>query len=854
MSPEAPKAKSFADILQQNQEFIAHLQTLQDDIASQLALKETELAAAQQQLDAKQRDLDDFQNAQLQWAMDRQALLDQQAAVQKGQKELQDRHQRAEAELQKAQGQWSAERQSLNEQHAALTQTHQDLQQNHDRVRVELGRLQDDVTRAKARDDERRSQLRQLEQERMALTQKYEAEQKKVVAELATVRGDLDSLQSAQLQWAMDREALLKDRDAAVAKQAQLEQEWQAARAELTDARTKLSEANAQLGQQVKALHAELDPLKAAQEKWQADRQRLVNDVARLEQESQSAEAQFKADRKLLQTQLEETRKKAAELDKAEAEFQRVSDERSALLTKVKALEKDWQSREASIAEEKAALKKQVQDASAKLAATQQDYEKVKALHDDLAGETGRKAEEWTVREQRLTSEKNQLKVDLERVQGQLSDMMTQTNELQSRRVNEAKELELAWQREKASLKSQLEEARKSAGSGPPSSQVVARYEAEKRAMQAQLDGVRTELASIGKNKDVGPGLVQAKRDFEAKFRVIYDQSHDLNSPLNAIIGFSEILLDEKGNKTTPEERREFVAHINESGKRLVEHIRELIEFAKQESGIQERPVQMLPPVGASSKAPVILVADNDPSVKERIEPFLSHAGYEVVIAASAQEALRKAVQLQPLAVLIDTQLPPNGGSGLVYDLRRESKTKDIPIVLTSKVNKESLPFDIGQADFLTKPIDRQQLLQMMVKFDLLADGKRGKKTPSSILVVDDDPQNIRLIKAMLKPFNMEVMVADGGKAGLEIAMKKKPDLIILDLMMPDVDGFEVVSKLREDPAAAQIPILIYTAKNITSEDRERLQGNIQTIIQKGDFGKDRFLEMINNLQIAQAS
>jgi CheY-like chemotaxis protein len=144
--------------------------------------------------------------------------------------------------------------------------------------------------------------------------------------------------------------------------------------------------------------------------------------------------------------------------------------------------------------------------------------------------------------------------------------------------------------------------------------------------------------------------------------------------------------------------------------------------------------------------------------------------------------------------------------------------------------------------------------LQMMVKFDLLADGKRGKKTPSSILIVDDDPQNIRLVKAMLKPFNMEVMVADGGKAGLELALKKKPDMIILDLMMPDVDGFEVVSKLREDPAASQIPILIYTAKNITSEDRERLQGNIQTIIQKGDFGKDRFLEMINNLQTSQAA
>ena len=813
--PEAPKPRSFADILQQNQDFITHLQALQEDVGGQLEEKEKELAIVKRQLAEKQQELDEMQNAQLQWAMDRQSLLDQHESVKQGQ---------------------------------------QDLQQSHDQAKVELARLKDDIARAKVRDEERRGQLRQLEQERIQLAQKSEGDQKKIRADLKAAQDDLDSLQSAQLQWAMDRETLLKDRDTAVAKQAQLEQEWQKARAELTKDKARLTDVTAQVQQQLKAVQAELEPLKAGRDKWQAERQRLVADVARLEQESQTAESQFRADRKLLQGQLEEARKKGADLDKAEAEFARLSDERSALLTKVKALEKDWQSREASIAEEKSGLKKQVQDAVARLAAMQQDYEKIKALHADLAGETGRKAEEWTSREQRLTSEKNQLKVDLERVQAQLSDMMSQSNDLHSQRASQSKELEQAWLREKASLKAQLDEARKAAGSGPPSSQVLARYEAEKRAMQAQLDSLRTELTASGKNKDAAPALVQAKRDFEAKFRVIYDQSHDLNSPLNAINGFSEILLDEKGNKTTPEERREFVAHINESAKRLGEHIRELIEFAKQEAGIQERPVQMMPPVGSGSKPPVILVADNDPAVKERIEPFLSHAGYEVVIAASAQEALRKAVQLQPLAVLIDTQLPPNGGSGLVYDLRRESKTKDIPIVLTSKVNKESLPFDIGQADFLTKPIDRQQLLQMMVKFDLLADGKRGKKTPSSILIVDDDPQNIRLVKAMLKPFNMEVMVADGGKAGLELALKKKPDLIILDLMMPDVDGFEVVSKLREDPAGSQIPILIYTAKNITSEDRERLQGNIQTIIQKGDFGKDRFLEMINNLQTTQAA
>jgi CheY-like chemotaxis protein len=862
--PEAPKAKSFADILQQNQEFIAHLQALQDDAGAQLAQREKELAVIKRQLEEKQQELDELQNAQLQWAMDRQALLDQHEVLVKGHGDLQKSHDHTQAELGRLKDEitrakareteLAMERQALKDQHDALKAGHVDLQQSHDRAQVELGRLKDDVARAKARDEERRSQLKQLEQERMQLGQKFDADQKRVQTELKSAQDDLNSLQSSQLQWAVDRETLLKDRDAAVARLAQLEQEWQKARAELTQEKGRLTDLTGQLGQQLKALQAEIDPLKAARDKWQAERQRLVADVGRLEQGGQAADAQFKADRKLLQGQLDEARKKGADLDKAEAEFQRLSDERSALLTKLKALEKDWQSREASFAEEKAGLKKQTQDAIAKLAAVQQDYEKLKAMHADLAGETGRKAEEWTAREQRLTSEKNQLKVDLERIQAQLSEMVGQTNELQSRRTAESKELEQAWQREKASLKAQLDEARKAAGSGPPSSQVLARYEAEKRAMQAQLEGLKAELSASGKNKDAAPALTQAKRDFEAKFRVIYDQSHDLNSPLNAIIGFSEILLDEKANKTTPEERREFVAHINESGKRLVEHIRELIEFAKQEAGIQERPVQMMPPVGVGTKAPVILVADNDPAVKERIEPFLSHAGYEVVIAASAQEALRKAVQLQPLAVLIDTQLPPNGGSGLVYDLRRESKTKDIPIVLTSKINKESLPFDIGQADFLTKPIDRQQLLQMMVKFDLLADGKRGKKTPSSILIVDDDPQNIRLVKAMLKPFNMEVMVADGGKAGLELALKKKPDMIILDLMMPDVDGFEVVSKLREDPAGSQIPILIYTAKNITSEDRERLQGNIQTIIQKGDFGKDRFLEMINNLQTSQAA
>src|SRR3989442_5457470 len=343
MSPEAPKGKSFADILQQNQEFIAHLQTLQDDMGAQLAQTARELELVKQQLEAKQQERDEVQNAQLQWAMDRQALLEQHESLKKGHANLQQTHDRGQLDLGRVKDELAraktrdderaTERQALLDQHESLKQGHLDLQQSHDRAQVELGRLKDDVARAKTRDEERRGQLRQLEQERIQLAQKYEADHKKLRVDLKTAEDDLNGLQSAQLQWAVDRETLLKDRGNAVAKQAQLEQEWQKSRAELTKEKTRLQDLGAQLQQQLKAAQAEIEPLKVARDKWQAERQRLIADVARLEQGTQAAEAQFKADRKLLPGELEEARRKGADLDKAEAAFQRLTYVRSAPLT-----------------------------------------------------------------------------------------------------------------------------------------------------------------------------------------------------------------------------------------------------------------------------------------------------------------------------------------------------------------------------------------------------------------------------------------------------------------------------------------------------------------------------------------
>ena len=132
-----------------------------------------------------------------------------------------------------------------------------------------------------------------------------------------------------------------------------------------------------------------------------------------------------------------------------------------------------------------------------------------------------------------------------------------------------------------------------------------------------------------------------------------------------------------------------------------------------------------------------------------------------------------------------------------------------------------------------------------MAKYDLLAERRRASKMPTSVLVIDDDPRNTRLVQAMLRPYNIEVLLAHDGAAGIKLARARRPDLIILDLMMPEVDGFEVVSALRAESATAQTPILIYTAKNITAADRQRLQGGIQSIIRKGDFSKEQFLELV---------
>jgi CheY-like chemotaxis protein len=236
-------------------------------------------------------------------------------------------------------------------------------------------------------------------------------------------------------------------------------------------------------------------------------------------------------------------------------------------------------------------------------------------------------------------------------------------------------------------------------------------------------------------------------------------------------------------------------------------------------------------------------VADNDQASRQRIEPFLKRAGYEVVYVETGPRALEKASHLQPLAILIDASLPPSGAQALVRELRKDPRTRETPLVLLT--SPSGPPLAIAEAEVLMKPIDRQQLVQLMVRFDLMADSKRARKMPANVLVIDDDPQSVSLVKAVLKPFNVRVGAVDSGRAGIENALRNKPDLVILDLAMADVDGFEVVSALRRDKEMSRVPILIHTAKTLTSEERQRLEGKVESIVEKAQFQPERFLELL---------
>ena len=237
-------------------------------------------------------------------------------------------------------------------------------------------------------------------------------------------------------------------------------------------------------------------------------------------------------------------------------------------------------------------------------------------------------------------------------------------------------------------------------------------------------------------------------------------------------------------------------------------------------------------PVVLRPGTPTALVVEDDLKSAALLRMPLEAEGFNVLHAVSAEEALELASQ-QPLALItLDIMLPNMDGWELLGKLKKIPELSRVPVAVISIVADRNRGFALGAAAVMQKPISRQELHGSLVKLGLFAPS-RGKTL--KVLIVDDDPKAVELMAINILSLAGTVTCAHGGREAIELAKKELPDVIVLDLMMPEVDGFAVVHALHADPTTAKIPILVVTSKQITAADRDKLNGGVTAIIAKSD-------------------
>ncbi|MBN2379449.1 response regulator [candidate division WOR-3 bacterium] len=228
-----------------------------------------------------------------------------------------------------------------------------------------------------------------------------------------------------------------------------------------------------------------------------------------------------------------------------------------------------------------------------------------------------------------------------------------------------------------------------------------------------------------------------------------------------------------------------------------------------------------------------ILVVEDNPLAANLMSTWLSDAGYQVEVATTGEEALTKSMAIKPAAITLDILLPQMDGWRVLHRLKEMQETKDIPIIVVSIVEDKSFGLSLGAVDYMVKPVSRLELLKKIE--NLTKSGER----PPRILVVDDNPADVSLIEEILSLDGYEVLKASGGIEGFNTACKEKPDLVILDLMMPDLDGFDVMRLFESDEATKNVPVILFTAKDLSQIDRSNLSANIREIFGKTQLDRN---------------
>jgi len=240
-----------------------------------------------------------------------------------------------------------------------------------------------------------------------------------------------------------------------------------------------------------------------------------------------------------------------------------------------------------------------------------------------------------------------------------------------------------------------------------------------------------------------------------------------------------------------------------------------------------------------------VLVVEDDLAAAELLTRQLDAAGFRTHVARTGAAAIAQARALKPAAITLDILLPELDGWEVISRLKRDEETSHIPVVVVSVVDNPDLGKALGALDYFVKPVDGKLLVERLSRFKHKPGPGNGV---TDVLVVDDEAANRVWLSRILEPAGFNVILAAGGKEAIELARASPPDIVLLDLMMPDVTGFDVVEALRSDPQTRDTPIMILTARHLTEADKRLLNGHVSTVLSRGSLGASDLVSLMKDV------
>jgi len=242
-----------------------------------------------------------------------------------------------------------------------------------------------------------------------------------------------------------------------------------------------------------------------------------------------------------------------------------------------------------------------------------------------------------------------------------------------------------------------------------------------------------------------------------------------------------------------------------------------------------------------------ILVIDDDDNAQDMMKKFLEKQDFSILQAKRGEDGLKLAAEHMPDVITLDVMMPEMDGWEVLAALQGNERTKNIPVIMLTMADEPDIGYSLGATDYLTKPVNWTELSTILSNHQIQSDSQ-------TILIVEDDETTREMLRKSLEKNDFKVRSAVNGKEALEKVSETKPGLIILDLMMPEMDGFEFAERLRENKEWLDIPVVVITAKDLTKDDHSRLKGNVEAIMQKGSYSKNDLMseigERIKKLQV----